>query len=106
VRFQGMSMSVYRRSWLPSNYGGIVTLIVGPAGLGLRVPRLFLWHKPVFIPWSAVGECSEKVSLWIFRSVKLEIPELKFTLSFQGKGSQELLAAWRRHKGFQARQSP
>ena len=77
--------------------------MLSPAGIGLRVPRFLLWHKPVFIPWSAVGDCSEKVTLWIFRSVRVVIPELKLTLSFQGKGSQELLAAWRRRKGvFQA----
>jgi len=99
ARFSYVSMSLYRRRHRSAHYGGVVALTFSPTGIGLRVPRFLLWHKPVFIPWSAVGDCSEKVTLWIFRSVRVVIPELKLTLGFQGKGSQELLAAWRKHGG-------
>lgn len=57
IRSFGMTSLDLRRGWfpLPVNYGNIVAVVVGAAGLHLRVWKIFAFrHPPLLIPWTQV----------------------------------------------------
>ncbi|MBC8044058.1 MAG: hypothetical protein IAF08_11530 [Rhizobacter sp.] len=51
-RFMSVSVCLLRRRFaLPVNYNFTVTARAGERGLWLTLPRLFLFHPPVFFAW-------------------------------------------------------
>jgi hypothetical protein len=67
----------------PGRYrGGIVKLRVGPGGLTLRIPRIFLFHPPIRVPWERIREGGAhrrfSVSLLLDERVRLGVPDETF----------------------------
>jgi len=52
--------------------GGILSLQAGPAGLTLRIPRIFPFHPPVRIPWERIQETGG--ALLLDGCVRLRVP--------------------------------
>jgi hypothetical protein len=67
----------------PSRYrGGILKLRSGPGGLTLRIPRIFLFHPPVRVPWERIREGGDHrmfgASLLLDERVRLGVPDETF----------------------------
>jgi len=63
----------------PSRYRGILELRSSPGGLTLRIPRIFLFHPPVRVPWERIREGGNHRifgrSLLFDERVRLGVPE-------------------------------
>jgi hypothetical protein len=56
------------------NYGLCLTVVVGSAGLYLKVVPLFrLGHPPLLIPWADIHGLREKRFLWLWRLVEMQV---------------------------------
>lgn len=76
--------------------GGMLRLRASPAGLTLRVPRIFPFHGPVRIPWDRVqddGGPSSRIftSILLDGRVHLRVPEATHAAVLAAK---ERLGAW------------
>ncbi len=57
-----------------TNYGSCLTVIVGPAGLYIKVFPLFrAGHPPLLIPWADMHDLREKKFLWLWRLVEMRV---------------------------------
>jgi hypothetical protein len=56
------------------NYGSCLTVVVGSAGLYLKVFPLFrAGHPPLLIPWTELHDLREKKFLRLFRLVEMQV---------------------------------
>ena len=77
--------------WLPSNYGGCVTVGANVDGLFLRVFPLFRpFHPPLFIPWAAIE--STVRHHWTGSTVDLKFPDEPGVTVKLSKATAERLA--------------
>ncbi len=62
--------------------GKILTLRASPAGLTLRIPRIFPFHPPIRVPWERIREDANPSiagpSLLLDESVRLGVPAETF----------------------------
>jgi hypothetical protein len=58
---EGESLPTSQIAWIgASRYrGGILKLHASAGGLALRIPRIFLFHPPVRVPWERIREDAE-----------------------------------------------
>ncbi len=67
-------------AWIgPSRYrGGILKLSASPGGLAVRIPRIFLFHPPVRVPWERIRVEAEPLrsgpALLLDDRVRLRVP--------------------------------
>ncbi len=80
---------------LVSYRGGLLTLRASPAGLSLRIPRIFPFHKPIRVPWERIqdGGPGARVvsSVLLDGRVRLRVPETTHAAILDAK---ERLGAW------------
>ena len=56
------------------NYGSCLTVVVGSAGLYLKVFPLFRFgHPPLLIPWTDLHDLRERKFLWLWRLVDMQV---------------------------------
>src|SRR5438128_1154503 len=71
-RFRSLQI---RAGWLPSNYGGIVTVGADPDGLFFAVFLPFRpFHPPIFVPWAEVRTEARKG--WLGSHVELRFEKV------------------------------
>jgi len=77
---EGESLPTSQVAWIgASRYrGGILKLHASASGLALRIPRIFLFHPPVRVPWDRTREDAEPgffgPSMLLDDRVRLRVP--------------------------------
>jgi len=79
---------------LPIRYSRCLSIVVGPAGLGLSLMLLFRFGaKPLFIPWPEI-ESVEEVRYLFVRVLALRVRGEWPTLFFRGRPEKLIRQAW------------
>lgn len=81
IRFASMAIGT---GLFPARYRHVLSVTVGPAGIGLSVIFPYrLLHPPLFIPWSAV-ESAQRERSWLVNHVAVNIRGFEKRLFFRG----------------------
>lgn len=92
--FRWASLSLGPRL-LPTNYGNCVTVVVSDEVVQISVIILFrTLHPPLFIPWSAVRNCSLDRHFMIFTRATVEVAGSTHPLRFYGSCAREIDLVW------------
>jgi len=81
--------------YFPTNYGNCLSVVVSAQGIRVAVGLLFrTLHPPLFIPWSAVRNCTLDRTLAIFTRATVEITGVAHPLQFYGNCAREIDRVW------------
>ncbi|HEX2210844.1 MAG TPA: hypothetical protein VHG93_24385 [Longimicrobium sp.] len=84
-----------QRMLFPVSYRNCLNVSLYADGFGLSVARVFRFrHPPLFIPWTAVGDCEERGSFWRYTRITLHASGVRILIG--GRAGREVREQWMR----------